>query len=67
LLFVSTPDYAQESLGFEKICDFSPEGKFSLRSSSSGEPVDPDHIYPDLIKAAELVSTPPKIDRLQIT
>jgi hypothetical protein len=67
LLFVSTtPDYAQESPGFEKIRDFSPDGKFPLRSSCSGEPVDPDHSNSDLFTAADLVSLPSKPSKLQV-
>jgi hypothetical protein len=68
LLLVSTRStYAQESLGFEKIRDFSPGGKFALRSSCSGELVDPDHSNSDLITAAELVSLPSQARKLQIT
>jgi hypothetical protein len=34
---------------------------------SSSEPADPDSIDPNMITAAELVSLPSKIGRLQIT
>ena len=67
LLFVSTQSiYAQESPAFEKIRDISPDGKFAVRISCSNEPADPDNIDPNLITAAELVSLPSKIGRLQI-
>jgi hypothetical protein len=67
LVFVSTPDYAQESRGFEKIRDFSPDGEFPLGNSCSSEPVDRDHSYSDLITATELGSLPSKTRKLQIT
>jgi hypothetical protein len=68
LLFVSTPPiHAQESPGFEKIQDVSPDVKFTLRISCSSEPADPDNIDLNLITAAERVSLPSKIGRLQIT
>jgi hypothetical protein len=61
LLLVSTqPFYAQESSGFEKIADVSPDGKFGLRISCSSEPADSNNIDPDLITAVELVSLPSK-------
>jgi hypothetical protein len=61
LLLVSTqPFYAQESSGFEKIADVSPDGKFGLCISCSSEPADSNNIDPDLITAAELVSLPSK-------
>ena len=45
LLFASTqPIYAQESPALEKIRDVSPDGKFALRISCSGEPASPDNI-----------------------
>jgi hypothetical protein len=67
LLFVSTPPiHARESPAFEKIQDVFPDGKFALRISCSSEPADPDKIDPNLITAAELVSLPSKIGRLQI-
>jgi len=68
LLFVLTrPIYAQESPAFAKIRDVSPDGKFALRISCSSEASGPDSIDPNLITAAELVSLPSKIGRLQIT
>jgi hypothetical protein len=68
LLFVSTPPiHAQESPAFEKIQDVSPDGKFAVRISCGSTPADPDNIDPNLITAAELVSLPSKIGRLQIT
>jgi hypothetical protein len=68
LLFVSTtPIHAQESPAFEKIRDVSADGRFAVRISSSSTPANPDNIDPNLITAAELVSVPSKIGRLQIT
>jgi hypothetical protein len=68
LLLVSTPlVYAQESAAFEKICDVSSNGKFARRILCNGEPADPNHINPDPITAAELVSLPSKTGKLQIT
>jgi hypothetical protein len=68
LLFVSTtPDYAQESPGFETIGDFSRGGKSSMRSSCSDEPVNPDRSHSDLITGAGLASPPSKTRKLQIT
>jgi hypothetical protein len=68
LLFVSMPPiHAQESPAFEKIWDVSSDGKFAVRISCSSEPADPDNIDPNRITAAELVSMPSKIGRLQIT
>jgi hypothetical protein len=67
LLVVSTtPDYAQESLGFENIRDSFPDRKFLLGSSCSGKPVDSAHSNSDLITAAELVSLPSMTRKLQI-
>ena len=58
LLLVSTQSiYAQESPGFEKIRDVSPDG---LRISCSSEPADPDIINPNLITASETRFTPVK-------
>jgi hypothetical protein len=57
LLFVSTQAiYAQESPGFEKIADLSPDGKYGLRISCVGEPEDPNKINSALITAVEVVS-----------
>jgi len=68
LLLVSTPPiHAQESPASEEIQDVSLFGKFALRISCSSGPADPDNIDPNLITAAELVSPPSKIGRLQIT
>jgi len=68
LLLVSTQSFCgQKSLGFEKIRDYSPDGKFPLRSSCSGEAVDPGDSNSDLITAADLVSLPSKTRKLQIT
>jgi hypothetical protein len=44
LLFSTQLIYAQESPAFEKIRDVSPDGKFALRISRSGERADPDNI-----------------------
>jgi hypothetical protein len=44
LLISTHPVHAQESPAFEKIRDVSPDGKFALRISCSGEPADPDNI-----------------------
>ena len=53
LLFVSTQlIYTQESQGFEKIRDLSPDGKFALRISCSSEAEDPDTVGPNLLTAA---------------
>jgi hypothetical protein len=68
LLFVlRQPIHAQESPASEKIREVSPDREFAVRISYSNEPADPDNIDPNLITAAELVSLPSKIDRLQIT
>jgi hypothetical protein len=68
LLFVSTqPRYAQESPAFKKIRDGSAGERFAMRISRIGEPADPNHINPDPIAAAELVSLPSKTGKLQIT
>jgi hypothetical protein len=67
LLFVSTPIHARESRAFEKIQDVFFDGRFALCISCSSEPADPDSIDSNLITAAELVSLPSKIGRLQIT
>jgi hypothetical protein len=57
LLFVWTqPIHAQESAGFEKIRDVSPEGKFGVRVFCSSEPEDPNDIDSNLITAVDLVS-----------
>jgi hypothetical protein len=66
-LVSSTSIHAQEAPAFEKIRDVSPDGKFALRISCNGKPANPNHIDPNLITAAELVSLPSKIGRLQIT
>jgi hypothetical protein len=67
LLLVSTHSiHAQESPAFEKIRDVSPDGKFGLRSSCSGEPVGAGHSNSNLIAAAELVSLPSITRKLQI-
>jgi hypothetical protein len=66
LLFVSPPIHARESPAFEKIRDVPPDGEFAVHLPCSSEPADPDNINPNLIKAAELVSLPSKIGRLQI-
>jgi hypothetical protein len=47
---------AQESATLKKIRDTSPDGKFAVRISCSGEPEDPNNIDPSLITAVELVS-----------
>jgi hypothetical protein len=60
LLFSPPPIYAQESPAFEKIRDVSPDGKFALRISCSGEPDDPDDIDSNLITAVDVVSLPSK-------
>lgn len=61
LLFVRTQAiHAQESPGFEKILDVSPDGKVAVRVSCGSEPADPDNIDPSLITAADLVSLPLK-------
>jgi hypothetical protein len=60
LLLLTQPNYAQQSPGFEKIRDVSPDGTFAVRITYSSEPEDPDKIDPDLITAVELVSLPSK-------
>jgi hypothetical protein len=61
LLLVSLlPIYAEESAGFEKIRDVSPDGKFAVRIFCSSEPEDPNDIDSNLITAVELVSLPSK-------
>jgi hypothetical protein len=50
----------KKSPAFEKIRDVSPDGKFAVRISCSGEPGDPEKIDPDLIRAVELVALPSK-------
>ena len=60
LLLLTQPNYAEESPGFEKIRDVSPDGKFGVRISCVGEPEDPSNIDSSLITAVELVSLPPK-------
>jgi hypothetical protein len=68
LLVVSPPPiHAQESPASEKIQDVSSDRKFAVRISFSSTPADPDNIDPNLITAAELVSMPSKIGRLQIS
>ena len=52
--------YAEESPGFEKIRDVSPDGKFALRISCSSEPEDPNNIDSSLITAIDVVSLPSK-------
>jgi hypothetical protein len=52
------PSYAQESAGFEKIRDVSPDGKFAVRISCSSELEDPSNIDSSLITGVELVSLP---------
>jgi hypothetical protein len=67
LLLVSTHSiYAQESPTFEKIGDISPDGKFALRSSCSGERVGAGHGNFNLLTAAEPVSLPSITPKLQI-
>src|SRR5262249_36715670 len=58
--FFGAADFAQESPGFEKIRDVSPDGKFALRISCSSEPEDPNDIDSNLITAVDLVSLPSK-------
>jgi hypothetical protein len=60
LLASMQPTTAQESGTFEKIRDVSPDRKFAVRISCSGEPEDPNNIDPGLITAVELVSLPSK-------
>ena len=61
LLVSPQPIFAEESPGFEKIRDVSPDGKFAVRILCSAEPEDPDkYIDPSLITAVELVSLPSK-------
>jgi len=67
LLLISALIHAQESPAFEKIQDVSSDRKFTVRISFSCTPADLRHIDPNLITAAELVSMPSKIGRLQIT
>jgi hypothetical protein len=52
--------HAEDSPGFEKVADISPDGKFGVRISCTDEPGDPDNIDPALITAVELVSLPSK-------
>jgi len=59
--------YAQESPALKKIRDVSPDKTFAVRTSCSNKPPDRDNIDSNLITAAELVSLPSKIGRLQIT
>jgi hypothetical protein len=68
LLVVSPPPiHAQESPASEKIQDVSSDRKFAVRISFSSTPADLRNIDPNLITAAELVSMPSKIGRLQIS
>jgi hypothetical protein len=68
LLVVSPPPiHAQESPASEKIQDVSSDRKFAVRISFSSMPADLRNIDPNLITAAELVSMPSKIGRLQIS
>jgi hypothetical protein len=68
LLVVSTPPIpAQESPAFEKIEVVSSDRKFAVRISFSSTQADLRNVDPNLITAAELVSIPSKIGRLQIT
>jgi hypothetical protein len=57
---LTQPNYAEESPGFEKIRDVSPDGKSGVRISCSSEPEDPDNIERELITAVELVLLPSK-------
>jgi hypothetical protein len=56
LLILTQPTNAQESAKFEKIRDISPDQKFAVRISCSGEPEDPNNIDSSLITAVELIS-----------
>ena len=50
----------QEPVAFEKIVDASPDRKFAVLISCSGEPEDPNNIESNLITAVKLVALPSK-------
>jgi hypothetical protein len=60
VLIFTRPINGEDAATVEKIHDTSPDGKFALRISCSGEPEDPNNIDSSLITAVEVVSLPSK-------